>query len=186
MEDSSLSCRGLVPVDRERIHDELSGIQAIFSPVQNPDFLAEQLPRFIKRLRALLPVDLDLAMGAGRVGMERLRDFLDELTAVYHLDEAPTQRPPAARIGRLADMLASLIREFRPREGGTSPAAAEMPLSEWEQKVDQLIRDKGPLSGKEICLAIGIEIKVLYNHVVPALKRKRGLSKQGQVGYFYP
>ena len=59
-------------------------------------------------------------------------------------------------------------------------------LSERESEVDQLIRDKGPLQGKEIADQTGIGEKVLSNHVIPALKVKRGLQNKRSRGYFYP
>jgi hypothetical protein len=62
----------------------------------------------------------------------------------------------------------------------------EMILSEREREVDELIRREGPLTGKEICNRLGIGDKVLSNHVIPALKKERGLKNQRSRGYFYP
>ena len=66
------------------------------------------------------------------------------------------------------------------------PKVSPEPLSEREQEVDDLIRAEGPLMAKEISNRLGIGEKVLYNHVVPALKKKRGLENKRSKGYFYP
>jgi hypothetical protein len=59
-------------------------------------------------------------------------------------------------------------------------------LSDRENKVDSLIRQEGPLTGKEIHNRTGIGEKVLSNHIIPALKRKRGQKNKRSRGYFYP
>jgi hypothetical protein len=88
--------------------------------------------------------------------------------------------------------------EYEPIKTGTVdhpppqviPAAPDPPapelLSEREEEVDQLIRNEGPLPGKAICKRLVIGEKVLANHIIPALKRKRGLQNKRTRGYFYP
>ncbi len=64
------------------------------------------------------------------------------------------------------------------------PAAT--PLSEREQEVDEFIREYGPKTSREIARGTGIGDDVLRNHVIPALKRKRGLQNKRSRGYYYP
>lgn len=96
--------------------------------------------------------------------------------------------PPESIPARPSPSLLRGLKELREEIGGPmagSAVATEL-LSERELEVDQLIRDEGPLQGKEIADKTGLSAKVLSNHLLPALKTKRGLQNKRSRGYFYP
>ena len=68
----------------------------------------------------------------------------------------------------------------------TAVQDADVALTERESEVDSVIRGGGPLTGKELHNKTGIGLKTLQNHVLPALKQKRGLINIRSRGYTYP
>jgi len=105
----------LTPVDTGKVYEELSSLQMVYCKENEGDFLLRMVRLRVKRLRALLPDDLDLADGFSIVSLKSLADFVAETAAVYHLDDEAGLPIPAPFSERLAERLAWLIREFRPR-----------------------------------------------------------------------
>jgi hypothetical protein len=94
---------------------------------------------------------------------------LDGISAL--LQSVKQQVPPAAPGGPAA------VDDQKP------PAV----LTDHESEVDSEIRKSDrPLTAKQLASKTGIGQDVLENHVLPALKRKRGLENQRGAGYFYP
>jgi hypothetical protein len=86
--------------------------------------------------------------------------------------------------GDAEEAIGELRRWADSQEAGRSPKTEV--LSDRENEVDSLIWQEGPLTGKEIHNRTGIGEKVLSNHIIPALKQKRGLVNKRSRGYFYP
>ena len=60
------------------------------------------------------------------------------------------------------------------------------PLTEQQQKVYDLIKDKGPLTGKQIVNRLGITSEsVLTSHCIPVLK-DHGIKNRRGLGYYHP
>ena len=59
-------------------------------------------------------------------------------------------------------------------------------LTDAQQQVFELIRDKGPIMGIEIVNKTGVSQSGLTSHIIPALKKKRGVENQPGAGYYLP
>lgn len=57
-------------------------------------------------------------------------------------------------------------------------------LTETEQNVYEVIHQRGPVQGPEIVRIVGIEQSTLTRHIIPALKRKRGVKSKRSRGYY--
>ncbi len=98
----------------------------------------------------------------------------------------------AGDVAKLNAAFSQLVSALRICSGSNDQTASRkesgsdvpLPLSEREQQVADLIRKKGPLLGKEICNATGIEQSTLTSQVVPNLK-KHGLKNRRNVGYYF-
>ncbi len=90
--------------------------------------------------------------------------------------------------GRILDAdEAAAVRKSKGRTAG-KPIQQAIPLTEREQQIADLIWEKGPLSGKEICNQMGIDQSSLTSQVIPVLKKPEngGLKNRRGVGYFFP
>ena len=111
-------------VDSFQVFRELVSLRALCNPAQNPAALGAALRLASKRLRALLPEDLDLAEGPSPVALDRLRYYLDLWDA---LSNGAGEVQPSA--GLFAEVQ-SLTNDFRPLpsegpvEGADSKPAA--------------------------------------------------------------
>jgi len=67
------------------------------------------------------------------------------------------------------------------------PAGPEntLPLTEAQREAFILVRDEGPLTGKEIANRLGISESTFTRHYVPALKNHGILNRRG-LGYYHP
>jgi hypothetical protein len=63
---------------------------------------------------------------------------------------------------------------------------ASLPLSEREQEVYNYLCNNSPATGKHICNELAIEQSTLTRHIIPELKRKRGVSNEPGAGYYVP
>jgi|GEM_PF-4858039 len=65
---------------------------------------------------------------------------------------------------------------------GWSDVQKEKPLTETQKQVLELIREAGPIMGKQICQRIGGNGSSLRTHIIPALK-PHGVRSSG-TGYY--
>jgi chromosome segregation and condensation protein ScpB len=61
-----------------------------------------------------------------------------------------------------------------------------LPLTDREQSVYEYICSNGPVTGKQICNAVGCDQSTLTTHIIPALKEKRGILLKRGAGYYSP
>ena len=109
--------------------------------------------------------------------LKDIEGFLDE---VSDLPELPADKSDLKKLDALR------------REVTGKPPTVEPMLSESEREVDDLIRAEGPLTARQICRRL-VQLcrvattseKYVYNRVIPALKKKRGLKNQRGRGYYY-
>ena len=75
----------LESVNREQLFEELLDLKASLIPGQDGEYLWQQLKRHDKRLRALLPKDIELASNISPSFLRQLLDLLDELREKHQL-----------------------------------------------------------------------------------------------------
>jgi len=128
-------------VDSAQVFRELVSLRMGCNPQQNPKMLWRCLRTATKRLRALLPADLDMADGASRVALDRLRRYLDMWDKTYGLSAESGEAEGSASLTRDVQLL---VEDFTPAnlpEAKTpfhisSEAAAEAPpqyLTSWRE-----------------------------------------------------
>ena len=117
----------LLPVDCGKIYAELSELAAWYLDGQDSGFLLQRVRLSVKRLRALLPRDLDLVDGVSVDEIQSLSDFVRHLAALYHLDN-PTGLPHPVHcchyVEDIGKRLHWLIQKFRPRQTETGLPSA--------------------------------------------------------------
>jgi len=109
-------------LDAEAVHRELCGLRAAFIQ-EDGRFAWQEMRRSVKRLRALLPADLELVADEG-LPVRQLDEFLWLLSEVHHLDadegEITLPMEPDDR-QRLSD----LLRGFEPDPPAWAPEDGE-------------------------------------------------------------
>jgi len=70
--------------------------------------------------------------------------------------------------------------------GTRRPAKAREPLTEAQERVFQVIVAEGPIQGSDICKRTGDEQSTLTSHIIPALKKLRGVKNKRGAGYYAP
>ncbi len=105
----------LTHVDCGKIYTELLRLDSEYLRGQRPESLLYEVRISVKRLRRLLPEDLDLADGCSLVALGSLSDFVRHLAALYHTDN-PTGFPEGIEdlfFEHMAEELHCLIPKFR-------------------------------------------------------------------------
>jgi hypothetical protein len=108
-------CLVLTHVDSDQIFRELVSLRIACNPQQNHETLLwRSLHDAVKRLRALLPDDLVMTDGAtSRVGLERLRLYLDKWDEAYGLS---VESGEADGSDGLTREVQSLVEQFAPAD----------------------------------------------------------------------
>lgn len=60
------------------------------------------------------------------------------------------------------------------------------PLTDTEQAVFDVIRSKGPITGKKICNTVGTDQGTLTSRIIPVLKKRYGVKNKRGAGYYVP
>jgi hypothetical protein len=84
----------------------------------------------------------------------------------------------AENYSTVCEVLANLLNE--------SPTSPPEPLTDDQKRVFDYIRDNGPVQGKTICAALGIDNESsLTKHLIPPTK-KHGVKNKRGAGYYIP
>lgn len=84
------------------------------------------------------------------------------------------------------DHQATVCRWLADAIGTRRPAKAREPLTEAQERVFQVIVAEGPIQGSDICQRTGDEQSTLTSHIIPALKKRRGVKNKRGAGYYAP
>ena len=150
----------LVHVDPREIVQELVALRTACNPEQNPKTLWTCLRRSVKRIRALLPDDLDMADGVSPARLQRLQLYLDTWDRSYGLSAKSGQADASDKLNRDVQRLVEYLGSVD--LPGPSNDGLELPPASKETIALATLAQHPDWSDAKIALAVGCNRSSLY------------------------